>query len=307
MKARKGFTIIEFLLAMTFLATMMIGIAALVIRITNIYQKGLSLRGVNSTGREIISDLTRVINGSRVNVDINPVPTGTEIGLDLIKKTRADYFIETQDSNGRQLGGVFCTGSYSYVWNTAENFRVARESSELVNKHYTETTINNATSVRHVFAIKAKDGYMIPRLARFLDNDRSACNHDDSLKPDKTDPIKKNKYLFDISDSKTLNDITELIEDNEEDLMIYDFTVLPATQHNETKQIFYSGMFILATYKGGVNIKSNGDFCSGSSKENGAYEENSEFTKSNFSYCAINKFNFSARATGETGINKHGE
>jgi hypothetical protein len=61
----------------------------------------------------------------------------------------------------------------------------------------------------------------------------------------------------------------------------------------------------LATYRGGVNIKSNGDFCEGSDDENG-YRD-SEITLNDFDYCAVNKFNFSSRATGETGINKHGE
>ena len=55
MKKTRGFTIIELMLAMAFLGTMLLGIATLIIRITNIYQKGLALRAVNSTGREIIS------------------------------------------------------------------------------------------------------------------------------------------------------------------------------------------------------------------------------------------------------------
>lgn len=102
-----------------------------------------------------------------------------------------------------------------------------------------------------------------------------------------------------------------MIEDNESDLAMYNFTIFPATQHATTKQIFYSGMFILATYRGGVNIKSNGDFCEGSDNEDGSRDldsnGNSEMTMNDFDYCAVNKFNFSARATGETGINKHGE
>ena len=67
-------------------------------------------------------------------------------------------------------------------------------------------------------------------------------------------------------------------------------------------------MFILATYRGGVNIKSNGDFCEGSDSKDGTRDstDSDEMTLNDFDYCAVNKFNFSARATGETGINKYG-
>jgi hypothetical protein len=95
------------------------------------------------------------------------------------------------------------------------------------------------------------------------------------------------------------------------DLALYDFTIFPATQHYKTLQIYYSGMFILATYRGGVNIKSNGEFCEGSDEADGMADVdsdgNSEFTMNDFDYCAINKFNFAARATGEKTLNQHGE
>ncbi len=310
MKTRKAFTIIEFLLAISFLATMVIGIAALTIRISNIYQKGLSLRGVNANGREIVSDLTRVINGSRVNVAINPTPDGSNrVTKKLADEARAEYFIETKDSEGRQLGGAFCTGSYSYVWNTADNLRIARSNSEIKDKKYTDINIKKITGTNHVFAIKANDGYKIPKFARFIDRERAACAHNEKFEPDDSSDIKESAYLINLGTTKSLNDVVELIEDNEEDLAIYNFTVLPATQHDETKQIFYSGMFILATYRGGVNIKSNGDFCEGSTREDGGRDNSgdNEMTLYDFDYCAVNKFNFSARATGETGINKHGE
>ena len=51
---KKGFTIIEITLAMTFLAILMVSIATLIMRVTNIYQKGLAMRAINATGTEII-------------------------------------------------------------------------------------------------------------------------------------------------------------------------------------------------------------------------------------------------------------
>ena len=60
----------------------------------------------------------------------------------------------------------------------------------------------------------------------------------------------------------------------------------PAT-NDLGKASFYSVSFILGTVQGGINVMSSGNFCK-------APEEDD----SNFDYCAINKFNFAAQATG---------
>ena len=320
MTKKKAFTIIELMLAMSFLGTMLVGIATLIMQITNIYQKGLAIRSINSNGREIISDITRTVNASRVNIDINPeVPDSGKVEQKQINEARAQYFLHTEDSEKRQLGGVFCTGDYSYVWNTADNLRIARTkySDDLREKRYVDNAIvANEMLNDHIYLISVgkPTQYVIPKFARFADKDRRACAYDKSeAEHEKYVPgidtevgtIKTDPFLFSLGDDRTLDAITELIEDNESDLAMYNFTMFPATQHITTKQIFYSGTFILATYRGGVNIKSNGDFCEGSDDENG-YRD-SEITLNDFDYCAVNKFNFSSRATGETGINKHGE
>lgn len=304
---KKAFTIIELMLAMAFLGTMLVGIASLTMRITNIYQKGLALRSVNAIGREIISDLTRTINASRVNIDINPeIPSNYKVEDQQINDARANYYLETAES-GKQWGGVFCTGDYSYVWNTADTFRLLRQHTLLKEKKYTGASISYALG-KHAYVIKTDEGYMIPKFARFHDKDRRACAHEEKKYEPAADStegsIKPNARTFYLGAGSRLDAATELIEDSESDLMLYNFTIFPATQHETTKQIFYSGMFILATYRGGVNIQSNGDFCEGSNNENGTRD--SDITLNDFDYCAVNKFNFSARATGETGINKYG-
>lgn len=317
MNTKKAFTIIELMLAMAFLGTMLLGIATLILQITNIYQKGLSIRGINAVGREIISDLTRTVEASRVNVAINPSSTksngdiNTEISDELVRRARADYFVETV-KDGKQMGGVFCTGSYSYVWNTAENIRIARNADGYLEGKISDASVNKLLN-DGVFIIRKKDGYIVPKLVRFVDNERNACLHTESVDRKKFEPagdenqsIKKDKTLFDVSEYSD-NSINELIQENEADLVLYDFSILPATQNPTTYQIFYSGTFILATLRGGVNILSNGDFCQGSDKEDGSIDNAEEYTGNDFDYCAVNKFNFAIRATGETGINQHGE
>lgn len=290
-KARSGFTIIELMLAMAFLGTMLLGIAALVMRITNIYQKGLALRAVNSTGREIISDLTRTINSSPTDVAINPDVTESPSGSNVLAKdvaaAQANYFLSVEHE-GKQMAGVFCTGSYSYVWNTADNLR-------------------DDDGATDVFRIVTSDGTITPRFARFVDRQRFACAHDTvtangTYPPAANTDFKTNAYTFDIHEIASRDDVTELISRDEADLAIYDFRILPATQNDTTKQIFISGSFILATMRGGVNIESNGDFCSGEGNLDGT-----DFSLNDFDYCAVNKFNFSARATGEASIKQNEE
>lgn len=287
---KKGFTLIELMLAMAFLGTMLVAIAALVMRVTNIYQKGLSLRAVNTNGREIISDLTRTITSSPTHLKVNPEYSNNEITGKNLKQALAKYYLSVEDaSHTEQYSGVFCTGSYSYIWNTASSILASRD--------------DDGNNDDNVFKIKLAGGanYYIPKLARIADTERFACAA-------KETNINSGNFVPEnmiIGEGKALrmDDITELIGNDEIDLALYNFRILPAIQNETTKQIFFSGTFILATIRGGVNIQSNGDFCTGDKEVDG-----DEFNLNNFDYCAVNKFNFSARATGEASItNRNGD
>ena len=268
---KKAFTIIEFMLATTILTVMLISIAALTIRIIEIYKKGLAMRAVNSVGRDIVSDLSRVIASSPVTNKVMPEPGADAITDTAIKKSWADYYNElTVDRNGFsvQASGVFCTGQYSYIWNTAPTI-------ESINDGVTPTT-----------ALKIND--QVHRLARIPDGNRSVCNHGTGAA---LIPPAGNNYTADDKD------VTVLINKDENDLVLYDFSILPAMQNRRTSQIFYSGSFIIATLAGGVNVQSNGNFCTGKDKTYTS-EEDTEATSLDFNYCSVNKFNFSVRATG---------
>lgn len=288
-KTRTAFTLVELMLSMTFLAVMLVSIATLVIRMIDIYQKGLAMRAINTTGREIIADLTRVIGGSPIKDEINPVASnGNDVTAADIERAYRAYFGTTSMQLGSKTvpaGGVFCTGAYSYIWNSAPNLSNYR------------TTNNDGT----IFTITVTDGgsntTIVPKFSRFPDSERLACETGTD------DQLATIHYNF---PGIRTDDVVELINSDESDLALYDFSILPATQNNITGQIFYSGTFILATVRGGINIMSNGDFCTG--KEGAAItDSNIEATDNDFDYCAVNKFNFAMRATGESSINQYGE
>lgn len=90
-----GFTLIELMLAMTFISVLLLAIALTIIQIGNIYTKGMTLKEVNQVSRDISDDLRRNIAASQ--------------GIDL-----------TTQYQTSSAGGRMCLGTYTYIWNTSK-------------------------------------------------------------------------------------------------------------------------------------------------------------------------------------------
>lgn len=275
---KKGFTIIEITLAMTFLAILMVSIATLIMRVTNIYQKGLAMRAINATGTEIIEDVTRTVGAASYLVDIHS--QDAELGgngvmeydnnYKLVEKYYYDYTVYNENHNGKnfnvQYFGVLCTGDYSYIWNTARAL-----DPDFTTKNF--ITVNGE---------KVK-------MVRVYDREQTQCNKD---KNGSVANLAKRNYLP-VTINVPADNVVELINNDEMDLALYEFNITPATQSAITRQSFISANFILATRQGGININANGDFCRGEDNE---FKDEYEGTM--FNYCAVNKFSFSARTGG---------
>lgn len=275
---KKGFTIIEITLAMTFLAILMVSIATLIMRVTNIYQKGLAMRAINATGTEIIEDITRTVGAASYLVDIHS--QDAELGgngvmeydnnYKLVEKYYYDYTVYNENHNGKnfnvQYFGVLCTGDYSYIWNTARAL-----DPDFTTKNF--ITVNGE---------KVK-------MVRVYDREQTQCNKD---KNGSVANLAKRNYLP-VTINVPADNVVELINNDEMDLALYEFNITPATQSTITRQSFISANFILATRQGGININANGDFCRGEDNE---FKDEYEGTM--FNYCAVNKFSFSARTGG---------
>ena len=89
-----GFTLIELMLAMTFVSILLIAIAMTVIQISGIYNRGMMLKGINQSGRSVTDEIKRGIAASS-SFDIN---------------NSTDYV-------NQNWGGRLCMGKYSYMWN----------------------------------------------------------------------------------------------------------------------------------------------------------------------------------------------
>lgn len=99
-----GFTLIELMLAMTFISILLLAIALTAIQVGKMYNRGITLRTINSTGR-YISD---VIRRDFLQTDRRLV-SGSE--------SSSVITISEGAGEGRRSSGRFCLGSYSYAWN----------------------------------------------------------------------------------------------------------------------------------------------------------------------------------------------
>lgn len=105
-----GFTLVELMTAMAFVAFLLLAIAGVVIQMSNIYNKGVTMTSVNKAGRTVVSDMRRTVGESRI---FDPATAyysqnGTSISNPALT---------------RQQGGRFCTGAYTYVWNIGTEVR----------------------------------------------------------------------------------------------------------------------------------------------------------------------------------------
>lgn len=98
-KKTTGFTLIELMLAMSFISVLLMAIAMTVIQISNIYSHGLTLKEVNQAGRSLTSELQRTIKSSAAF----SIP--------------ADAVSSNQNLRRDAWGGRLCVGQYSYIWN----------------------------------------------------------------------------------------------------------------------------------------------------------------------------------------------
>ncbi len=167
---KRGFTLIELMLAMSFIAVLLVAIALTIIQVSTIYTKGLTLKEVNQTGREISDDIRRTVTASG--------------GVDL-----ANDFVEIKNGT-TPVGGRLCLGNDTYIWNygaaiEANNSRLTKYASGAVARF-----VRVPDSAKAYCALNAS-GQPIPSIlstdtanARELlrEGDRTLAVHDVSVK-----------------------------------------------------------------------------------------------------------------------------
>ena len=301
-----GFTLVELTFAMLFISLLSISIVLIISNTITAFQRGMKLSRINSAGTDLVDDMRTSVQNSSAKGLISSCyasvySSGTSLGLEQRKKCENDnaknYVTVSQIAKIRLSGieqevpifGAFCTGSYTYIWNSgyfeAENATFAAKSSRQWAKiRYLE----NGIAKEYPAA-----GQKPFRLLRIQDESRLIC----LAAVDKTGesyelPESGISNVFDVTEvgyGTLKSDIVDILpSDSGNDLAIYDISVARPAISENGDNAFYSVSFILGTISGGVNIVANGNACVA---PNG-------IVSGNYSYCAINKFNFAIQVNG---------
>lgn len=301
MKTKSAFTIIEMSLTISFISILLITIALLIVNITGTYQKGLSIRSVNTVGEELVDEFSHAIASSASKNTIAKCGKNTACKGDGGRKFTwhsydGSYDLATYGSSDTTatdvpMHGVFCTGRYSYIYRTGYGIN----SNLAVYLEYKDSSGNTAyypsastADESKAAAAGQKSGI---RLLKVSDPSRYLCVHrtavDETTYQDAPIPA-SSLPLYQKTDAN-IPAPTELLSSSDDDLALYDLVIFDPLMNSITQQNFISGTFILATVRGGVNIMGNGNYCT----------EPPDNLATDFNYCAINKFNFAMRATGQ--------
>lgn len=101
--SKNGFTIIELTLAMAFISVLLLSVVFVAIQAGRIYNRGMILRTVNQSGRDIDANLRRDFLQSDSRQ---------------ISQANNDSSVIDIRDGGDILSSRFCLGRYSYLWNS---------------------------------------------------------------------------------------------------------------------------------------------------------------------------------------------
>ncbi|MBQ3430102.1 hypothetical protein IJG21_01605 [Candidatus Saccharibacteria bacterium] len=302
---KKGFTLIELSFAILFISTLLLTLTLIASEIISIYRKGYAIKTVNSVGRDLIDDFSASLSGinpgklsslceghysDTSNDGYNNCMAGTAPGMkfiyqqftERIKVKTSSGSIETKDY---PYGGIFCTGKYSYIYKTGF----------LKNTEYYNPDTSSGSYVNNIiFTYKASDGSAQEKtnfsLLKIDDPKRLLCSNNlsDDYNTEQNIKSGSNSQLIELPESEQLSEEpVELLSKSDTELALFNFYIAPPAQTSSTGKTLYSASFILATVSGGVDIMTNENYCTAPMTYG-----------SDFSYCAINKFNFSIQANG---------
>lgn len=288
LKKQSGFTILELALAMAFISFLLLAIGMVTVQVSRIYQKGMTIKLVNGTGRELVDEFTRTILSSRYDT----YEKQDENRREHFEYTYpGQYYEEMPDYLKRQFNpegsadknrvpffGAFCTGSYSYIWNTG--YALALPNNDEYNQYKAKLEADG----NEVY------GPGSFRLLRVNDASREICINYAKANDLNDNDNANDKHGNTFTLSSSLSNPTELLSEADNNLVLYDLIFFKPALHEGTGSALFSASFILGTTSGFVNINETGAYC-----KNSPDVLNSEFT-----YCSLNKYNFAARATGGT-------
>ncbi|MDB5177337.1 MAG: hypothetical protein JWN75_1005 [Candidatus Saccharibacteria bacterium] len=143
-----GFTIVELMIAMAFISLLLLAIAGAVMQIGAIYNKGLTMKSVNQSGRIIVADMKRTIGESQ--------PFTLPAADSALYGHVSPFVLQSGTgviNSGEAVahGGRLCTGTYSYVWNIGTEIK-SEDPNTWRNKYS-----GDDSDIRQIRLVKVRD------------------------------------------------------------------------------------------------------------------------------------------------------
>ena len=309
--SREGFTLVELSLSMVFISILSISIVVIINNTLSAYRRGITLSQINTTGMELMDDMRAAVQGSSMGALVGSCTTiysganetncksDNAYGLVLVKKT-TEVTINGEVVKNVPIFGAFCTGKYSYIWNSGYFESDNADFTEKTNKIWARLTYTSSEKDEEGnYKVKTIDSSIGDenrpfRLLKVEDESRGVCVAAmDGYNKNKVKEV-EGKIDIDVSSIiKSMENEPEdiLIADGNNNLAIYDLDVAQPVKGPGTNTAFYSGSFILGTISGGINVMALGNACAAPTDYDSKDFEN-------FDYCAINKFNFAVQVNG---------
>lgn len=302
---KKAFTLIELMLAVAFIGTLLLSVAMLAMQLVNMYTKGVAMRSINAIGGDIADDLKQTITSStKWSKSIDPAYGGANYTKDIVEDAKKEYYAYSDKGYG-----VFCTNSYTYIFNYQpamlkfrENPAAMDDTEDYISIYQTDTHIQRPYGL-----VRVKDPTAtLCDSVKAADKDGTSTT-DFFLKDGEKYKSVGNAHIIQV-DSK---DLTILLDGNDSndgsDLELYDFSVMHATKNSLTGQALFNVSFVIGTMRGGINVMSSSNYCSQKAQENAddevaTKEAKEKMANVGMSYCAVNRFEVTVRQTGNAGI-----
>ena len=297
----KGFTLVELSLSMVFIAILSILIVLIINNAVTAYHRGITLNLINTIGTDVVSDMRKSVQSSpirSVTNECDKMYSDDDVKTEC-KDDMAHNFVTVErlakvtfgnDPNNSienvPVFGAFCTGKYSYIWNSGYFFNNDIHVEEGVDMASLEYSIGETTAERtDIKLLKVEDvGMMVCK--------RAATGREtgEGKKYSLTSTPIESKFKVSIT-GEVDEKMSDILSNENNGLALYDLKTAVPAESVEGNSVFYSVSFILGTVQGGININSIGNFCATPKGHNSEV--------ANFNYCAINKFNFAAWANGK--------
>lgn len=309
---RSGFTLVELSLSMAFIGVLSIIIVFVINGAVSSYRRGITLNLVNTVGTEVTEEIKTTVHKAPMIMSFESLCRGVygdgngkdkclnNNGAGLIAVSQKGDIYKGVDEvfKGVPVYGAVCLGNYSYIWNSGYFFNSDYE---------VKTQDGNGTLGKLSFGVKNGDSYTeiwgmnegFGRLLRIKDEKRAVCR--DLINPPGGFPASFSYFdneesggaeSHDINDSILFEsenngngfdigeDVAEILT-NESKVAVYGFDVETPAIGDGT---LYNLSITLGTIDSGINI--NDESCKVSGGAN------------DLDFCAINKFNITALASG---------